>query len=101
MYLLCKINHQKEKFKIHFNEFKKNSWYIFLVLAILLTLAIIGLLPTLFGVVINFSQIFTGKLNGFQVGEVFGQTIYWTIHFVATILLWKYGIHWISKKNKA
>lgn len=79
---------------------KKIIGYIFIILAITLTLAIIGLLPTLFGVVISFSQIFTGKLNGFQIGEVFGQLIYWIIHFVVTILLWKYGIRWVSKKNK-
>ena len=50
---------------------KRIFGFVFIPIAILLTLAIIGQLPTLILVVISFFSIFTGKLNSFQVGEAF------------------------------
>ncbi len=79
---------------------KRIFGFVFIPIAILLTLAIIGQLPTLILVVISFFSIFTGKLNSFQVGEAFGHIIYWVAHFTGTILLWKYGIQWSRKKPK-
>ena len=72
----------------------------FILLAIVFTLAIIGLLPTLFGVFVGFFKIFTGKLDSFQIGEVIGNIIYWIFHIVATIVLWNYGVKWSRKQVK-
>ena len=77
---------------------KRIYGYVFILLAILLTLAIIGQLPTLIGVLFGFLKIFTGKLDSSQIGEVIGPIIYWIFHFVATIALWKYGIRWSRKQ---
>lgn len=79
---------------------KKILGYIFIALAILLTLAIVGQLPALFGVILSFFKIFTGKLESYQMGEVFGHIIYWIIHLVVTFALWKYGIRWTRKEVK-
>ena len=73
---------------------------IFIIIALLLTLAILGQLPTLFQVIINFFAVFTGKLSSSQVGEVIGHIIYWAVHFTVTIMFWKYGIDWLKKKKK-
>ena len=77
---------------------KRIFGYVFIVLAALLTLAIVGQIPTLFGVVASFFKIFTGKLNSYQIGETIGRIIYWIVHFAATIALWKYGVKWSRKQ---
>ena len=79
---------------------KRIFGFAFLLLAIILTLAIIGQLPALFGTILGFFKIFTGKLNAYQIGETIGYIIYWIIHFVATIALWKYGLRWSKKQVK-
>jgi hypothetical protein len=79
---------------------KRVLGFIFIILAVLLTLAIVGQLQTVFGVIIGFFMILTGKLEGYQVGNVIGQIIYWVVHIVATIALWKYGVKWSRKQVK-
>ena len=73
---------------------------IFIALALLLTLAIVGQLPALFQVSINFFAVFTGKSDSSEIGEAIGHVIYWAVHFTLTIVLWKYGIRWLKKKKK-
>jgi hypothetical protein len=77
---------------------KRIFGFVFTVLAALLTLVIIGQLSTLFGVVVSFFKIFTGKLDSYQIGETIGHIIYWIAHFAATIALWKYGVKWSRKQ---
>jgi len=79
---------------------KRILGFAFLLLGSLLTLAIVGQLPTLFGVLLGFFKIFTGKLDGSQIDEVIGRIIYWIFHFLATIALWKYGVRWSRKQVK-
>ena len=74
---------------------------VFIILAAILTLAILGQLTTLIKVLFNFFAIFTGKMDAFQVGQTIGNVIYWVIHFVLTIALWRYGIRWSRKPVKA
>lgn len=76
---------------------RKTFGYIFIILAIILTIIIIGLLPSLFKAVINLFKIFTGKLDSSQIGYAIGSFIYWGIHISLTILLWIYGKKWTSK----
>mgnify|MGYP006992456715 CR=1 FL=1 len=80
---------------------KRILGFVFIFLASLLTLAIVGQLPTLFGVLLAFFKIFTGKLDSSQIGEVVGHIIYWIIHILATIALWKYGVRWSGKQGEA
>lgn len=77
---------------------KRISGYVFILLASLLTLAIVGQLPTLFGVLFSFFKIFTGNLDSSEIGKVIGHIIYWILHFVSTLALWKYGLRWSKKE---
>ncbi len=79
---------------------KKILGYIFILLACVLSLAIIGQLPAIIGIFFSIVHIFTGKLNGFQIGEIIGQIIYWAVHFALTTALWKYGIKWSKKQER-
>jgi len=79
---------------------KKILGYIFIALAIILTLAIVGLLPKLIGTIFGIFKIFTGALDEYQIGKIIGTTIYWTIHIALTITLWIYGRRWIKKTTK-
>lgn len=78
---------------------RKILGYIFIVVAIILTLAIVGQLPKLTGAIIGVFKIFTGALDSYQVGNVIGTIIYWLIHITLTITLWIYGRRWI-RNNK-
>ena len=73
---------------------------IFILLAVLLTLAFLGQMPEVFRITRRFFNIFTGRMNGSQVGEVTGHIIYWIFHVGATIALWSYGLKWVRKKPK-
>jgi hypothetical protein len=75
---------------------RKIIGYIFVVIAIILTLTIVGLLPKLIGTIFGIFKIFMGKLDSYQVGQVIGTAIYWTVHISLTILLWIYGRRWIK-----
>jgi len=77
---------------------KRILGFIFILLACILTLAIFGQLPALFGAIFGFFKIFTGKLDIAQAGEKSGHFIYWIFHFIATIALWKYGVKWSKKQ---
>jgi hypothetical protein len=77
---------------------KRIFGFIFIFLASILSFAIVGQLPVLFGNILGFFKIFTSKLDSYQIGETIGHIIYWVIHFVATIALWKYGVRWSKKQ---
>jgi Na+/phosphate symporter len=80
---------------------KRIFGFIFLVIAVLLSLAIVGQLAQFLAAIIGFFQIFTGALDGHQTGYVLGTLFFWILHITITILLWVYGLRWIkSKKNK-
>ena len=74
---------------------------VFIILALVMTLAIVGQLPSLFAALFGFFELLTRHLSSFQAGEVFGRLFYWILHFAATIALWIYGIRWSGKQVKA
>ncbi len=78
---------------------RKILGYIFIVVAIILTLAIVGQLPKLIGAIFGVFKIFTGTLDSYQVGKVIGTAIYWSFHVALTITLWIYGRRWL-RDNK-
>jgi hypothetical protein len=75
---------------------RKILGYIFIVVAIILTFAIVGQLPKLIGTIFGVFKIFTGALDSYQVGIVIGESIYWLIHIALTNTLWIYGRRWIK-----
>jgi hypothetical protein len=78
---------------------RKIVGYIFIVIAIILTLAIVGQLPNLIGTIFSVFKIFTETLDSYQVGKVIGTTTYYIIHIALTIALWIYGRRWIKLKK--
>jgi hypothetical protein len=76
---------------------KKVFGYIFIVVAIFLTLVTVALIPKLLGAIIGFFKIFNGSLDNYEIGRVIGKLIYWVLHFGLTITLWVYGRRWIKK----
>jgi len=77
---------------------RKFLGYVFVVLAIVLSFAIVGQIPFVFRTIFEFFFIFTGKLDPSQAGVAAGHFTYWAFHFAATIVLWKYGLRF-TKKN--
>lgn len=77
---------------------KRITGFILILIAIVLTLAIFGQLPELFGAIFGFFKIFTGKLDSYQIGEISGRIIYWIVHIISTLALWGYGIKWSKKQ---
>jgi hypothetical protein len=69
--------------------------YIFIVLAILLTLALIGQLPKLLR---DIFKIFTGKSDLEFAGKIIGTVVYLLFHAAFTFLLWIIGKGW-TKNN--
>jgi uncharacterized membrane protein len=77
---------------------RRITGYIFIILAIILAIIVIGLFPKVFETLIHVTMIFTGRLEGYQIGVALGHFIYWVFHFALTITLWNYGRKWIKKK---
>jgi hypothetical protein len=75
---------------------KKIFGFIFIIVAVILTLTVVGLLPKLIGTIFGIFKIFTGSLDSYQIGKIIGTAVYWTIHIVLTIGLWIYGMRWIK-----
>ncbi|MGN6604849.1 MAG: hypothetical protein ACTHK8_20500 [Ginsengibacter sp.] len=70
---------------------------IFIILAIVLSVATVGLFPSFLAAMFGIFRLLTDHLSAYQVGEVSGKLIYWAVHFVVLIGLWRYGIRWSSK----
>lgn len=52
---------------------------VFIILALLLTLAIVGQLPALFGTFFGYFAIFSGNFENLQTGVAIGNVIYWKL----------------------
>ncbi len=77
---------------------RKIFGYIFIALAVLLAMTIVGQLPSLFGAIIGFFRIFTGSLETGQIGYVLGKLFYWIAHIAITIALWTFGRKWTKAR---
>lgn len=70
---------------------KKILGYIFIVIAVVLTLALIILLPKFMKVLL---AMFKTDSNSYDIGYSVGYLIFSIIQTVITIILWKIGIRW-------
>lgn len=77
---------------------KKIFGYIFIILASLLSLGILGRIISIITLIIGFFYLITGTLDSYQTGKVLGGLAFWAFYFGATFVLWRYGLKW--KKNK-
>lgn len=78
---------------------RKILGYLFIALAIPMTLAILGKTIQLLTTLTEMIRALTAGLDAYQMGKVLGVIIYWSIHFSVTFLLWRYGIKWIRAKG--
>lgn len=65
---------------------KKIFGIVFIILAVILTLAILGQLPALFASVYGIFAIFSGRLNSYETGRIIGHFVYWVIHISLTVV---------------
>lgn len=79
---------------------KKIFGILFIILAIILTLAILGQLPALFSSVYGIFAIFSGCLNSSEAGTITGHFVYWVIHISLTVVFWNYGVKWTKRTKK-
>lgn len=79
---------------------RKIFGYIFIVVSIILTLAIVGQLTKFLGAIVSIIKIFSGQLDSYQVGLAIGTFIYWVFHISLTIFLWTIGRRWTKSKIK-
>jgi hypothetical protein len=78
---------------------KKPLGYILIAIAILLTLALIGQLTEFLRALFGIFKIFSGKVDGFQRGQAIGSLIYWVLHIMLTVYLFKVGGRWIKNRS--
>lgn len=75
---------------------RKILGYIFIIIAIFLTLALIVLLPQLIKVLL---AMFKPNSNSFEIGYSVGYIAFLIIQTMITIILWRVGIRWTKKKS--
>ena len=73
---------------------RKILGYIFIIIAIFLTLALIVLLPQLIKVTLNALK---HNSDSYDIGYSVGYLIFLIIHTIVTIILWRVGIRWTKK----
>lgn len=72
---------------------KKILGYIFIVIAVFLTLAIFALIPQLMVIL----AMFKPNSNSYEIGYSVGYISFLIIHTIVTIILWRVGIRWTKK----
>jgi hypothetical protein len=77
---------------------KKIFGCIFILLACILSIGVIGRLPTLFKDIFNFYAIFFAKLEAYEIGTAIGRCLGWLIHLGLIFLFGTYGLRWIKSK---
>ena len=75
---------------------KKILGYIFIVIAVILTLTLITLLPKFMKVLL---AMFKTDSNSYEIGYSVGYLIFLIIQTVITIILWKIGIRWTKRSQ--
>ncbi len=75
---------------------KKILGYIFIVIAVILTLTLIVLLPKFMKVLL---AMFKTDSNSYEIGYSVGYLIFLIIQTVITIILWKIGICWTKRSQ--
>ena len=73
---------------------KKIFGYLFIIIAVLLTLAIIALLPQFMKALL---AVFNNHSGSYEIAYSVGYITYWIIHTIITIILWRVGIRWIKR----
>ncbi len=78
---------------------KRILGFLFLALAIMLSLAMLAQLPLIFKAITGLLRIFTGRLDAEQFGYSIGILICSGLFIGAAIALWIYGLKWVKRKR--
>lgn len=78
-------------------KIKKIIGYIFIIIAIFLTVAIIGQIQRVIESIFGIFKIFNGELESYHLGKIIGSFIYWFLHFSIIIFLFFLGKRFIKK----
>lgn len=73
---------------------KRIFGYLFIIIAVILTLTLIVLLPKFMKVLL---AMFKTESNSYEIGYSVGYIIFSIIQTVITIILWKVGIRWTKR----
>lgn len=70
---------------------------IFIIIAILLSLAIVGQLPQFIGAILGLMKLISGRLDSYQTGRLFGHLTVSAIHIGLMVTLYIIGFRWLKK----
>lgn len=73
---------------------KKIFGYLFIIIAVILTLTLITLLPRFMKVLL---AMFKPNSNSYDIGYSVGYIAFLIIHTIVTIIFWRLGIRWTKK----
>jgi len=73
---------------------KKIFGHLFIIVTVILTLAIIVLLPQFMKALL---AVFNNHSGSYQIGYSVGYIVFSIIHIIITFILWKTGIRWTKK----
>jgi thiol:disulfide interchange protein len=76
---------------------KKIFGFVFIALAIILGVALIGQFHAVDSAVKGIFMALTGQLEPYQTGRAIGKMIYWVAHIMGMYLLWIYGRRWVRE----
>lgn len=79
---------------------KKILGYIFIAISIILSIAVIGQLPSFVSSITDLSNIFHKNIDSESLGNIIGTFVYWVIHITLIIILWKFGRKWTKKRSQ-
>ena len=79
---------------IYFMNSKRILGYIFIVIALILTLTFIVLLPKFMKVLF---AMFKTDSDSYEIGYSVGYLIFLIVQTFITIFLWRVGIHWTKR----
>lgn len=75
---------------------KKIFGYLFIIIAVILTLTLITLLPRFMKVLL---AMFKPNSNSYEIGYSVGYIAFLIIQTMITIILWRVGIRWTKMKS--
>ena len=70
---------------------------IFIIIAIFLSVGVVGQLPKFIGVIFGLMKLISGKLDSYQTGRLFGHLTVSAIHIGLMVTLYIIGFRWLKK----
>jgi len=75
---------------------KKVAGIVFLIIALILTIAIPGQLSAIITIIFGVVSMFSGDTNAQNAAYALGGLAYWVFHGFVAFMFWKYGLKWVK-----